>query len=237
LLAQGSDDEVIALHEYLDWGPIDCPLPERMTWLETHSPSEVGWDWLVEGVERFRARVAGIERPLIWIAPQNAGELSGFHWYLHGADADDAEIMIVDYTIPGGWGDEPPRSLGELSVDRFSYVLEHPPVPYDQRRFARDRWGSLQRQAALLRVVKDGELQSVAADYFDELLLSCIPDVATKWHRPVGDTMGRSWDLGNDPDDSLLKWRLLELARSGRVELNGNLGLYGTENTATIRRL
>jgi hypothetical protein len=172
---------------------------------------------------------------LIWIALQNAKELSGFYWYLDQVRPDEADMIIVDFPVHGGWRDEPPRSLGELSVERFADVFDRPTQPWDSNRFAPSRWPALMREAALLRIVSDGQLYSAPSNFFDEILLSCCPKDWTRWHRVVGDAMGRSWDIGHDPDDSLLKWRLIELIEDGRLALDGDLSLQGVDQAAKIR--
>ena len=208
---------------------------DREAWIEAHSPSDVGWDWLAEGVCGFREVARVVRRPLIWIAPQNAKELSGFYWYLDQVRPDEADMIIVDFPVHGGWRDEPPRSLGELSVERFADVFDRPTQPWDSNRFAPSRWAALMREAALLRIVSDGQLHSAPSNFFDEILLRCCPKDWARWHRVVGDAMGRSWDIGHDPDDSLLKWRLIELIEGGRLALDGDLSLHGVDRAAKIR--
>ena len=198
----------------------------------------MGWDWLAESVQKFRVNAAAaVERPLIWIAPQNANELSGLFWYLDQVRPHDAEALIVDSPVPGGWRDEPPRGLGELSVERFALVFDRPPELWDASRFPNDRWAALVREGALLRTVVDGHLQSVPAHFFDEIVLNRTPREWTRWSRIVGDTMGAAWEAGHHPDDSLLRWRLLELVQNGRLELDGDLSLHGADHAARLRRI
>lgn len=237
LQARAVQDKVVALHEYLDWGPVDCPLADRESWIEAHSPSDVGWDWLAESVATFLETARLVRRPLIWIAPQNANELSGFYWYLDQVRPHEADMMIVDFPVHGGWRDEPPRSLGELSIERFADVFDRPIERWDSNRFAPSRWPALVSEAALLRVVSKGQLRSAPSSFFDEILLQCCPMDWTRWYRVVGDAMGRSWDAGHNPDDSLLKWRLLELIDGRRVELDGDLSLHSVAQAAKIRRI
>jgi hypothetical protein len=192
---------------------------------------------LTESVQKFRVAAAAVERPLIWIAPQNANELSGLLWYLDQLRPHDMEALIVNFPVPGGWRDEPPKGLGELSVERLGLVFDRTPEPWDSSRFPSDRWATLVRESALLRIVSDGELQSAPANFFDELILHLAPREWTRWHRVVGDAMGNAWDAGHHPDDSLLKWRLLELVRDGKLELGGDLSLHGAGQVAKVRRI
>ena len=83
----------------------------------------------------------------------------------------------------------------------------------------------MMREGELLRIVAEGQLRSASADFFDHFLLRRTPNEWTRWHRVVGDAMGDAWDVGHHPDDSMLKWRLRELVRDGRVELSGDLAV------------
>jgi hypothetical protein len=193
---------------------------------------------LTESVQKFRvAAAAAVERPLIWIAPQNANELSGLFWYLDQLRPQDAEALIVDFPVPGGWRDEPPKGLGELSVERLALIFDRTPEPWDSNRFPRDQWAGLVREGALLRIVDNGRLQSAPSNFFDELILRLAPRAWTRWYRVVGDAMGNAWEARHHPDDSLLKWRLMELVRCGRLELSGDLSLYGGDQAAKVRRI
>ena len=224
-------------HEYLDWGPINVPLDERIQWIEDNSPSDIGWDWLLEAVERFGADAANLDDDrLIWVAPQNATEQAGLYWYFHHFGGG-GQMIIADFALGGAWHEEPPRSLGSLSQEYFGRLLETcEPQPWDSSRFPAGRWAELTGDGALLRVVRDGQLQSAPADFFDEMILQHTTTQWTRWSRIVGETMGHSWDAGHSPDDSLLKWRLLELARNGRLELDGDLSLHGVGQAAKLRR-
>jgi Protein of unknown function len=237
LRARGTDERVIALHEYLDWGPIDCSLGDRVAWIEAHSPSDIGWDWLEESVEEFLAAVAGVDRPLLWIAPQNANELSGLYWYLDKIRPSEAEILVADFPIHGNWRNEPPLGLGQLSTELLAQVLDRSPEPWNAEQFRPDRWSELAREGALLRIAKVGQLYSAPADRFDENLLRNSPREWTRWHRVVGDTMGKAWDHGDSLNDSFLRWRLMEMVRHGRLELDGDLAVQMNPKAAAKVRL
>jgi len=237
LRALGNRERVVGFHEYLDWGPIDVSMGERIEWIELNSPSDAGWDWLSECVEEFRADVANLHDKLIWIAPQNATEQAGLYWYLHHFGGTGANMVVADYALGGAWHDQPPTSLGSLSQEYFGRLLETQPKRWDEARFPQDRWAQLTSDGALLRIVRDGLLLSSPPDFFDEMILQRTPANWTQWYRVVGDTMGAAWDAGHSPDDSLLRWRILEMVRGGRLELDGDLALHGVENAAKIRRV
>jgi len=220
----------------LDWGPIDCPLEDRVVWIENHSPSDVGWDWLAESVLKFRHAAASAKNPIVWIAPRSANELSGFYSYLDQIRPDNIRMRIADFPVTGAWRDEPPFTLGELSVERLAEVFDHPSEPWDSDRFPQQRWSTLVREGALLRVVSDGKLQSAPSDFFDEMILQRTPSAWTRWYRIVGDAMGSAWEAGHSVDDSMLKWRLSQLVSQGLLELDGDLSLHGVDQAAKLRR-
>jgi len=236
LRARGSADSVISLHDYLDWGPIDCSLVDRAAWLDRHSAYEDSWDWLIECTEEFREKASALERPVVWVAPKSANELSALFWYAHHVGIDGAQMRVADFPLEGGWRDEPPLSLGELPAELLGLILDRPAQPWDSRRFPPEMWAQLVREAALLRVVLDGRLQSVPADFFDDALLKNAPAEWTPFYRIIGQTMAGALD-DHRLDDSFLRWRLSELVHAGALELDGSLAVHGVKDAGKVRRV
>ena len=207
-----------------------------MAWLDRNSTYEDSWDWLIETVDEFRAAAAGIEDPIVWVAPRNANELTGLFWYAHHVGIDGVQIKIADFSLAGGWRNEPPLSLGELPVEMLGLVLDRPAEPWNPRRFPLDTWIELVREAALLRVVLDGQLKSVPADFFDQALLKNASAAWTPFYRIIGQTMADASDH-HRIDDSFLRWRLSELVRAGELELDGSLAVHGVKDAGRVRRV
>lgn len=67
-------------------------------------------------------------------------------------------------------------ALGEYGPGKFGGLLQYErPLPAADRRAWAGRWRSLQQENAPLRAVVDGELRSVPADFYDEIILAQAP--------------------------------------------------------------
>jgi hypothetical protein len=190
---------------------------------------------LIECTEEFSEEASAVERPVVWLAPRSANELSALFWYAHHVGIDGAQMRVADFPLKGGWRNEPPLSLGELPLELLGLVLDRPAEPWDPQRFPLDRWTQLVREASLLRVVLNGRLQSVPADFFDGALLKNAPAAWTPFYRIIGQTMAEAMD-DHRLDDSFLRWRLSELIRAGELELHGSLAVHGVKDAGRVRR-
>ena len=242
LSARGQRNRVVDLTESLDWGPISfADFKDRERWLDQHAPNDFGgWDWIAEGVGRFKDLAKSDDEKVIWIAPQSASDQAGFYWYLSEFGGESAQMIVADYPLKEAWKGQTPSRLGELQQDAIAALLDTcPRVPWDTSKFFANRWQQLVEEGALIRTVEKGILQSAPQDYFDETLLIHCPNEWTKWHRVVGDAMIDAGEAGSSPDGALLVWRLRELIRAGRVACNGSLPKFGSAGThaARVRRL
>lgn len=233
LRARGRHERVIDLTEHLDWGPIGSgDFEERAGWFDRKVPSKFasGWDWIVEHVSEFGAWVEDDPNRLIWIEPHSARELSGLHWYLERFGSSGAEMLIApQYKSIIGLGVHGTDSMADL-LDNFHRES------WDENRFPAERWSELRQENSLLRIVKDGVLQSAPSDHFDEFLLRRCSSNWTEWMRVVGNAMIDVDRAGQGIDDLFLQWRLRDLIRREVVSANGELPLYG-EPAVTLVRL
>lgn len=223
--SRGAEEHVVDLTEWLDTGWISSDrIEDRIEWFEERPPWKDNWAWAAESVEKFLAAVDADNERIVWLAPRAADEQSGFYWYLHQTQTPPTQMIIADYPLVGAWCGEPPLSLGELGLESMSQLFDEcPRVEWDAARFPVARWRSLMDDAAVLRIVDDGELRSAPAGHYDEALLRWCPTEWTKWVRVVGDTMGHAGLDGQRIDDLYLRWRLQELVESGAIECRGTL--------------
>jgi hypothetical protein len=238
LRARGITDEVADISEELDLGPISHgPLAEREAWLNQHAPLDFGdRDWLSESELRFRQRVADDSDRLVWIAPASATEQAGLCWYLSKFGGSELRLAVADYPFDETWNGKPPLYLGQLSLEPMARLFDGcPRLPWDPDRFPENQWRTLVADRALIRVVVDGRLQSVPDDYFDGDLLGSCPEAWTKWHRVIGDAMGRIWDTGQSAGSDLLLWRLRTLIEEGQIICNGDPPLFGGSISEAVK--
>ena len=213
--------KVVDLNDELSWGPIHRKdFRERETWLKLNLPwdpnSEIdvgGWDWIASGAEDFQSKVASSEEHLVWVAPQNADELCGLHWYLDRFGGRRASFIIADHGLPGTWRGDSPKGISELGPEQFQFLLKNAVRhPWDEHRFPQSRWSQLCDDSTNLRLVRNGEITSATDDFFDSTLLAQCSKNWRKLHRVVADTMIALWELEHYNASDLIMWRLRVLA-------------------------
>ena len=217
----------MSLSDCLAVGPIASGrMDERLEWLNHTMPNQLDWAWVAESVDQFRQRVGASElAPLVWVAPASACEQCGVQWYFEQfPEAPPGPMVIADQPLSRGWLNSPPIGLGELPEDLMAGLLDNAP----RREWPADRaspqlWRRLREEGSLLRVVEDGDLRSVAPDFFDTLLLQQAPPEWTSWSRVVGGTMVAAGEQGHNIGDPYLVWRVRELVRAGDLECRGEL--------------
>jgi len=214
---------VVDLTEDLSWGPITpADFADRAVWFDLNLPWADGrWDWVEEAETLFSSRLAQDSEHLLWVAPHNARELSGLHWYLDRvSDLNVSMIMVGRRALVG----EPARKiqgLGELHPKHFGHLLRHSPREhYDPKGFPATRWSELARDATSLRVAQDAQLINVKEDYFDEAILAEITTTWRKGYRVMAGAMIGLWEEGHDTSDAFWLWRLRELSMRGVIETN-----------------
>jgi hypothetical protein len=242
LRSRGIQEPVVDLTEWLDTGWISSDrVEDRTKWFEDRPPWRNNWAWAADCIHKFLGAVNVDDDRLVWLAPRSAQEQSGFYWYLHQTRTPPSRMIIADYPLRGAWRDEPPLSLGELSEDPMGQLFDEcPRVKWDAVRFPIERWRTLMDDAAVLRVIENGELKSARADHYDDALLRWCPAHWTKWHRVVGDTLGHAGLDGHVVDDLFLRWRLEELIERGAIQSTSELpgwDIPTSEEPARIRRV
>ncbi|RNI25953.1 DUF3658 domain-containing protein [Rufibacter latericius] len=82
-------------------------------------------------------------------------------------------------------------------------------------------WARLKSENSLMRVARaDGVIESKEVSYFDDTLLSHCKEELLKAARIVGESLVDIWF---EASDSTLNWRLVQLVKSGELEVDGKL--------------
>ncbi len=238
--ALGIRDErkkVVDLSDDLSWGLIrGGDFVERENWLNLNLPWDTnppfdgdGWDWISAGAKDFQKKLDSSDEHLVWVAPQDARELCGLHWYLDSFGGDGASFIIVDHGFPGTYQRQAPHGIGELGPEQFHFLLQHAEREmWDEQRFPRRRWAQLRDEATNLRIVDQGVATSVPDDYFDEVLLAQCSTEWRKLHRVMVDAMIAQWDMHHYVGDVVWLWRLRELVSQRKLIANREI-VYGAE--------
>ena len=225
LYGQGRDDKVAVFADDLSWGPIGEDLAERVRYFDEESPAPYSWDWLHEAHDEFWGEAAEpADERLVWVTPANASEYSAYLALLHRFAGMPAAVVRPDLHVPPHPTLGPTLSTGSLAIEEMADVLENAP-----RRDIRDdehlsgRWAELQREAALLRVVRDGQLVSAPADHYDALILSSVRSEWTPHVRVVANGMSAALDRQTWVSSEFLFSRLPHLVASGAIEADGDV--------------
>jgi hypothetical protein len=217
---------VVDFSDDLSWGPIAREdFGARQAWLNKSLPWDAspdsideGWDWIADEPQNFLSKLAHSNKHLVWVAPQNAKELCGLHWYIDHFGGEKASFIFVDQGIPGSWNGKAPQGLGELYAEQFQYLLANAErQAWDQKRHPKGHWAKLCNDATNLRVAMHGTAISVSDNFFDDLILQyCSPEWG-KLMYVVGEAMITLRDASYSVGDSFLKWRLRRLEVSGKI--------------------
>ena len=126
--------------------------------------------------------------------------------------------------------------VGELEPSAAGYFYKRRrQLPDTERARLFSDWRQLTEQNAPLRAMSDGKLQSVAADFYDEIILSCVPQGTQAAANTVGLSMGKiEQKTGNHVSDALVFERLRALGAAGRLEIVQDAPTY---RDMTIRQI
>lgn len=110
-------------------------------------------------------------------------------------------------------------TVGEMSPNIVPYF-------YNRRRQLTEteqaalltEWKRMQEENAPLRTMVDGKVQSVSTDYYDEIILSCVPEEESVAANTVGRALGKlDLETGNRVSDMLIFSRVRALGAAGRL--------------------
>lgn len=242
LKACGRQERVADILDDLSWGPIaNGDLVERQAWLNQNLPSGLPddvWDWIADEPLEFFSKLECSNEHLVWVAPQNAKELCGLHWYLHHFGGERASFILVDQDLTANWEGGAPYGLGELGAEQFQYLLANAkPEAWNDKRFPRQRWTELCDGETNLRLVAQGTAVSVPDDYLDDVILQQCKADWRKLGYVVGETMVALWAVDHAKGDDFIKWRLRELGRAGKIVTDGSITHYAKRDEQALVRL
>jgi hypothetical protein len=118
----------------------------------------------------------------------------------------------------------PPGAIAILTDAQLADVFDKAPraaIGEDSALFG--CWAELMRENAPHRVIEGAAVVSAPADHYDHLLMNAATGDWTRQVRLVGNALGLAFDQGLMVDSDVLFSRLAELARSGRLEAQGDV--------------
>lgn len=116
------------------------------------------------------------------------------------------------------------------------------PYFYRRRRLLTDteqailltEWKRMQEENTPLRAMVDGKLQSVPTDYYDDIILSCVPEGENVAALTVGRAIAALDKIGNRVGDMQIFSRIRALGAAGRLEVVRDGATY---RDMTIRQI
>ena len=108
-----------------------------------------------------------------------------------------------------------------------------PTTDGEQAALAAD-WARLRRENTPLRALVDGSVQSVPADYYDDVILSCVPEEEDCAALTVGRSIIALDKTGNRVSDMLVFARIRALGAAGRLAVVRDDATY---RDMTIRKI
>lgn len=119
---------------------------------------------------------------------------------------------------------------GEIFSEKLLAMWQHcmnsQPLSLEKRRHMEQAWMNLAMQPGLLRLMKDGEIQSVPEDGIDDYIIQKTREIALTRQpgefinvaRVVGEVLGH---LEQAVGDAFIDYRIRQLILQGRLEMEG----------------
>ncbi|MCX7285415.1 MAG: DUF3658 domain-containing protein [Novosphingobium sp.] len=220
--------KVVDITDNLAWGPIArSDFGNRESWLDQNLPLDGKWDWIASGAKAFLTKLERSNEHVVWLAPHNATDLCGLHWYLDQFGGDRASFILVEHGFPGTWEDQAPQSIGVLGPQQFQYLLEKAPrTAWDEVRFPQERWLQLCDEDTNLRIIQQGIAVSVKDDHFDHLILQQCYANWQKLYKVIGEGMIAIWESQHSTESCFVTWRLRDLQKQGKIISNRPIVLH-----------
>ncbi len=239
-LRNKTDEIVLALPDDLSLGPISPYDPklrkEYFEYLFAEIEDEEDYRTLPEENEEFWGEVGAFWKQvseteaekIVWFTRRSVFEYTGFLELL-SREKNPSELLVVDLTEGldvvhenGKTERIVPISLGELRPEwLLSGKNKARRLTEEELAYYLGRWEELKKDNLPLRTLWRGQLYAENPDLYDKLILESVPETWTSAVRVVGEMLGKLSEEYNLAGDMFLYSRLLELAKAGLVETEG----------------
>lgn len=243
------DEKVICVQEMFSIGPIwklneEVGKESRYNWLQNNLSDEDGeFDELKENFNRAVNHIMSIKEDILiylWAA-ENAEEQAGLRFVVELLKEKNNDIFVMNTTkafnelFNKGERKYTISHTGELSPDHLQAIYEkqrqdHSPLTQDEREQYEKEWLSLTEKIETLRIWRNGTVQSVPEDYFDDLIISRAKKLHGKRKtneffkslRLIGEVLGHI-HLDQYISDTFINYRLIKMIENGIFEMEGSL--------------
>jgi len=209
-------------------------LLEKFYWNEHGRYAVQGMDELIQ-LNNMLSSIDEDTRITIWYA-NNAHERTGLLYAMHLLRKRLGPIYLIETSAlyqelfnPSEVQYDVLRT-GEIFSEKLLAMWQHcvnaEPLSLEKRKHMEQEWVNLAVQPGLLRLMKDGEIQSVPEDAIDEyimqkareLTLTRQPGEFIKSARVVGEVLGH---LEQAVGDAFIEYRVRQLIIQGQLEMEG----------------
>ncbi|AKN30767.1 hypothetical protein Ccar_07920 [Clostridium carboxidivorans P7] len=235
-----SNQEIILFLDDLSQGAIKdgIDIEERINWYNTFmrenqlKPAvDYDIDDLKENYRTFHNEISKVDNSdILYLWYGSSREFCGMLYALELLKDKNLDIYLInvkDTVIKRKKIEFKARSTGEIISENIEkYAAAKRKLNLNEYRELLDKWELLKKDNSILRVIKDGKLESVDENYFDIDILKYTPKEFRNPIRTIGDVLGKSEERISD---EYIFWRIKELIKTGKIEHNGKFGVIGME--------
>ncbi len=228
-LSQGSIKAGVNIEERINW----CNIFKGEDPLKPFADYDI--DELKENYNAFHDEISKVDNSdTLYLWYGSSGEFCGMLYTLELLKNRNLNIYLVnvkDTVIKRKEIEFQARSTGEIIPENIEkYAAAKRKLDSNEYRELLDAWESLKKDNSILRVLKDGKVESVNENYFDIDILKYTPKEFRNPIRTVGEVLGKSEERISD---EYIFWRIKELIKAGKIEYNGKFGVIGMEIKVT----
>ncbi|TDK61779.1 DUF1835 domain-containing protein [Bacillus salipaludis] len=239
-------EKVISFWDMFSLGPImqlhhENGKEARFDWMKNIIPNEYGeFEEYKQKFQEVINQIISIPEGasiIVWVS-ENAHEQTGLRFVLHLLKESNNDVSIINttkvynelfqkrkvkYTV---------LHSGEIPNEKFKKIYEQsktePPLTQHEREDYGREWLLLSENQETLRIWRNGKIQCVPENYFDEFIIGRAKKLHGKRNnkefiksvRLIGEVLGH---LDQFIDDSFLEYRLKKLIEMGCFEAEGSL--------------
>ncbi|MEC0126370.1 DUF1835 domain-containing protein [Paenibacillus pabuli] len=241
-----SDRRFFSMNDYYAIGPLGdltnkADLHRRHLWLLDKLYLSEHGSYAVQGMNeliRLNSVVSSIDEDTqitIWYA-NNAHEKTGLLYAMHLLRNRLSPIYLIETSalyeelFKSSEVQHDVLRTGEIISGKLLAMWQHcvnaEPLSLEKRKQMEQEWVDLAVQPGLLRLMKDGEIQSVPEDGIDEFIMQKVREITLirqpgefiKAARIVGEVLGH---LEQAVGDAFIEYRIRQLIIQGRLEMEG----------------
>jgi hypothetical protein len=221
-----NDPEERRVWEEANLRPTDDSLPPRVE-LPPLPPLLDGWRSIADQTKEFWTIALGATACTVWFTRRVPSEYCGFLAWVERVSAK--RYNVVDVTDARSSVDRKPvfsiAYADPSKLDFRSLLAGAAPLELEAREDYLRLWKTLRDENAALRVLVKGDLVSASIDFFDKLILSCVPANWRKARWVAGGASAAMWDeYATQGNERIIMSRLFALAEARRIECKGDVG-------------